>query len=398
MSFSKIRVIHSFRVWLPQTQTWMFNQVSHLPEDVEPHIVCERTENLDQFWLPNIHSLSEASRWRYFCDKTLRRLRFRRHLGLLEEQARRSNAQVLHSHFGDIAWINLAASKGTGLKHVVTFYGQDVNYLPRHDSCWVDRYQALFRQVDLVLCEGPHMARCLLGLGCPRHKIQVHHLGVRVDEIEFRPRFWDPTMPLCVLLASSFREKKGITYALEALGRLQHEIALRITLIGDATEEARSQAEKKNILSMLARHRLEPKTRLLGYQSTATLFEESYKHHVFMAPSVTAGDGDTEGGLPVTIVEMAAAGIPIISTRHCDIPEVIVHQMTGLLAEERDVEGLVTQLKWLVEHPGLWGGMLRLARQRVESEFNARLQGEQLASVYRKLMKQDGISRIKEFN
>jgi len=75
---------------------------------------------------------------------------------------------------------------------------------------------------------------------------------------------------------------------------------------------------------------------MLGFQPHAILFEEAYKNHIFLSPSVTALDGDTEGGAPVTIIEMAATGMPIISTKHCDIPEVIKDGVTGFLANERD--------------------------------------------------------------
>ncbi len=70
----------------------------------------------------------------------------------------------------------------------------------------------------------------------------------------------------------------------------------------------------------------------MGYQPHSTLFAEAYRHHIFLSPSVTASTGDTEGGAPVSLIEMAATGMLIVSTTHCDIPEVIKHGVTGLLA------------------------------------------------------------------
>ena len=382
MKWSKITVIHSFPEWLPQTMTWLYNQVHYLPDRIESHIVCETTENLDQFWLRNIHSLAEAPPWRCYWDLCLRKLQVRRHLGFLVEQVKRCNAQVLHSHFGNVAWANLEAAKQVGLKHVVTFYGQDVNYLPTQDTRWYKRYQSLFAQIDCVLCEGTYMAKCVIALGCPQEKVQVHHLGVKVDEIAFKPKVWSPGEPLRVLIAASFREKKGIPYALEALGRMQHDVPLEITIIGDATAEARSQAEKKKILATIEKYNLHSKVRLLGYQPHTVLFEEAYKHHIFLAPSVTASDGDTEGGAPVVIIEMAATGILIVSTTHCDIPELVQNGVTGLLAQERNVDGLVYQLKSLIAHPEQWAKMLEAGRRYVAKEYNARIQGERLAAIY----------------
>lgn len=385
MNEKKITVIHSVRSWLPQTQTWLFGQVGDLPSVIESHIVCETTANLDQFWLPNIHSLANGPRWRYLWDKGLRKVGVRHHLSFLVQQARLHRARVLHSHFGNVGWGNTEAARRRGMKHVVTFYGLDLSYLPRKNPHWNERYRELFQQANRVLCEGPHMAQCVVNVGCPENKIRVHHLGVRVDELAYRPRIWNPAQRLRVLIAATFREKKGIPYALEALGQLQHEVPLEITIIGDASGEARSQAEKRRILATIEKHNLLPKTRMLGFEPQSVFLEEAYKHHIFLSPSVTARDGDTEGGAPVAIIEMAATGMPVVSTKHCDIPHVVRHGATGLLAQERDVDGLVRHLKWLVDHPEQWNGMAEAAREHVEEEFNASVQGKRLAAIYREL-------------
>ena len=91
------------------------------------------------------------------------------------------------------------------------------------DPAWRDRYRELFEEVTLVLCEGPHLAGRVASLGCPPRKLRVHHLGNPVQQIPFRPRVWEPKAPLKVLMAASFREKKGLPYGSEALGYLQHE-------------------------------------------------------------------------------------------------------------------------------------------------------------------------------
>ena len=380
---TKIKVIHSNPIWLQQTQTWIYNQVRYLPDEIENHIVCGKTENLEQFSLPNIHSLDKAPKWRYFGDKCLRKLRLRRHLGLLVEVAKQEKANVLHSHFGNIGWINLEAAKQAKLKHVVTFYGGDVNYLPRNYPIWRKRYKKLFAKVDLVLCEGSHMAQCVVNLGCPPDKVKVHHLGVSIDGIEFKPRVWTPGTPLRVLIAATFGEKKGIPYALEALGQLQYHVPLEITIIGDARSIPRSQAEKQKILATIEKHNLHSKVRLLGYQPHSVLFEEAYQHHIFLSPSITASSGDTEGGAPVSIIEMAATGMPIVSTNHCDIPEVILDGVTGLLAEERDVAGLVAHLQYLVKYPEKWLDMVKAGRKHLEAEYDVRIQSARLAAIYK---------------
>ena len=380
------KVVHSTPVWLRQTQTWIHTQVGCTPSNrIESHVVCERVINLDQFPAQHLHRFAEAPTLERLYDRSLRRLGLRRHLGYLARVARQVGAGVIHSHFGDVGWADSGAAAAADTRHIVTFYGYDMSFLPRQ-RLWRDRFEDLFGNVDLVLCEGPHMARCIVDIGCPEHKIRVHHLGVRLDRLPFRPRQWRPDEPLCVLIAATFTEKKGIPYALEALGQLRGHADLDITIIGDAQENDESRAEKARILAAVDKHGLSRQVRMLGYQPHASMLKEAYQHHLFLAPSVTSRDGATEGGAPVSLIEMAATGMFVVSSRHCDIPEVILDGRTGFLAAERDVDGLVDCLLRAVGQPQSWGEFLNRGRVHIESEFSAVVQGERLADIYESVL------------
>jgi colanic acid/amylovoran biosynthesis glycosyltransferase len=378
-------VVQSVQRWLPQTETWLYTQVKFLPADIESHVACTRTENLDQFPYPRVHALLDLPRWQHVWDRAMRRLRIRNHLRFLYQTARRTHARVLHSHFGFVGWRDLGVSRGLGIAHVVTFYGVDVLFYPTMDPRWKDRYREMFEEVDLVLCEGPFMGDSILALGCPKEKMRVHHLGVDLSLIPFEPRVWKRGETLRVLLAGSFREKKGFPYALEALARLKRSVPVEVTVIGDEHGEPRTIREKEKILETIERGELSGCTRLLGYQPYRTVMEEARRHHVFLSPSVTAADGDTEGGAPVALIEMSASGMMIVSTTHCDIPGVIRDGTTGLLAPERDVDALVAHLEWLVSNPARWPELQRAGRAHIEAEFDAARQGERLAAIYREL-------------
>jgi len=379
------KVIQSANVWLPQTETWMYNQTRYLPEDVESHIVCGKTENLDQFYLPNIHAIpSKSLLYRYACSglkgaKSLARLFW------LWRMCRKVKPDIVHSHFGNVGWLDSLVVRLTKSRHIVTFYGVDLSMFPKQDPQWIGRYNSLFKSANLFLCEGPHMVQCLINMGCPQNKVKVQHLGVEVEEISFKPREWRQSEPLRVLIAASFREKKGIPYALEALGRLQKDVPLEITIIGGATPDERSRKEKELILKVIEKYQMGHIVRMLGYQPYKMLFEETYKHHIFLSPSVTAKDGDAEGGAPVTIIEMAASGMPVVSTTHCDILGLFPEDERKFLAEERDVEGLLSLLRRLIEIKGEWKSTLMACREHIEKEFNCRTQGINLGNIYKGL-------------
>lgn len=61
-------------------------------------------------------------------------------------------------------------------------------------------------------------------------------------------------------------------------------------------------------------------------------------------------------------IEMAATGMPIVSTNHCDIPNVITSERTGLLANEHDVGQLAEHIRWLIRNPDAWCDMVTAAR------------------------------------
>jgi colanic acid/amylovoran biosynthesis glycosyltransferase len=189
------------------------------------------------------------------------------------------------------------------------------------------------------------------------------------------------------LLTASFQEKKGIPTGIEALAALREKnVPFEATLIGEANSELRSQKEKQKILQTLASYRLNDKVRLTGYQPHRILMEEAYRHHVFLSPSVTAEDGDTEGGLPVTLIEMAATGMPVVTTNHCDTPELVVAGVTGIQAPDRNVDQLAEHLRWLYQNPAKWLSIADAARKRVEGEFDASKQGVRLGQIYRELI------------
>lgn len=288
--------------------------------------------------------------------------------------------KIIHAHFGRAGYFGLPLAQHTKLPLLTSFYGYDVSQYGKIPK-WQRNYRKLFQYGDLMLCLGPHMQNDLIALGCPKDKTLIHHLGIDIRNIEYRARTWNGTEPLRVLIAAAFRPKKGIPYALAALGRLRQNTDIKITIIGDTLDTADSIPEKRKILDTLKAAGLEDCTTLLGYKPYNYMLQEAYNHHIFMSPSITADDGDMEG-TPMILADMAATGIPIISTRHADIPEMIINGKTGLLAEERSVNELVEHLEWLLANLGQWETMTYQGRRHIATEFDIHVQSERLASIY----------------
>ena len=106
---------------------------------------------------------------------------------------------------------------------------------------------------------------------------------------------------------------------------------------------------------------------------------------IFIHPSVTAESGDSEGGAPTTILEAQACGLPILSTTHADIPNVVVPEKSALLSPERDTDSLEKNLITLLNEQERWAEMGQLGRQFIEKYHDITKEVKGLERLYFKL-------------
>ena len=377
-------VAHSLHTYLFRTGSWIYSQLVHTP-GFRHVVVATRTQNLEVFpWQP-VCALSDRAGLSRWLQRELAR-RTGLHYPCFVRWLRRHEARLLQSHFGNRGYLDLRLKDRLGLPHVTTFYGHDASLLAR-DPRWQRRYPDLFAGCDRFLAEGTHMARTLAKLGCPEAKIRVQHLGVDLSLIPYLPRRPVDGRGARLLCAATFRDKKGITYCLEAFANVCAKYPdAHLTIVGDAGRSAREQRYKAEVLRVIADRRLEGRVTLAGFLDYPAFLESARDHDLFLSHSVVGSDGETEGGAPVTLIEMSAAGMPVVSSLHCDIPEVIRDGETGLLVAERDVDALTDRLDWLLADPARWEPLGRAGRAHVEREYNAQVQGERLAAIYHELL------------
>lgn len=368
---NKIIVHYKAGSYLPLTETWIYAQIKNL-EKYKPIVYCQGTENLKIYPTKYIRSFNQKTKklltpFYLFIDKP----------------------DLIHAHFGPSGYDFLVFKKIFRLPLITAFYGQDLSMLPAQFPEWRRRYQKLFKEGECFLVEGKHMKKCLVKLGCPEGKVIIRHHGVNLRETKFIPRTLKKNKTVKVLISASFREKKGIPDAIEAFGRVKNEnpkLKMILTIIGDSVGDLLGEKEKKKIYNKIKKYHLKDCVTFLGYRPHSIFLEELYKHHIFLSPSITATDGDTEGGAPVSIIEASATGMPVVSTTHCDIPEVVLDKKSGYLVSERDVDSLALKLESLVSKPYLWGKMGLSGRKHIEKNYDLKKQVEQLEEIYEKVL------------
>ena len=380
---NKPTVAHSVNPFMFLTGSWLYNQIINL-KGFDSIVLTTRTLNKDIFPFDRVYTTEILPKWRQIIEKGYRKI-FKAYLPFWAQSCHENNAQILHSHFGNNGWQDLGLAKKLGIPHVVSFYGADMSKRPKIDPRWYDRYHELFDKVNLVIAEGPFARKTLIGLGCPPEKVVVNRLGVDLEKIPFKERKLFGNEPIKILIAGTFTEKKGISYAIEAFAMsLRKAPNIKMTLVGDANEDDEQQREKQKIFGLIEKYDITAKIDWLGYIPYQKLLELSYKHHIFLAPSVTAKSGDTEGGSPVILTEMIGSGMPVIATAHADIAEVVLHGQNGLLVEERNTAALEKALIELVQEPDRWPTMGLAGRERATKEFNLQSQVRKLERIYMK--------------
>lgn len=379
------KVAHFYPDWLPITMSWLYNLIQSTSAEISNHILCYKRSNSKNFQLEHIHTFSDQSLLKKAYQRILKKIHLTKDLLFYENWLSKNNPTLIHSHFGHIGAQNQALAELFQMPHLVSFYGMDVHAMSQQTH-FRDKYKFMLQNANLILCEGPFMLRSIINLGAPPEKTIIHHLGIDLEKINFNPRSYNLNDPLKILIAASFREKKAIPLSLQAIGeylKKHNTIKIEVTLVGDAAPDELGKKEKEKIIDIIKNYNLQSNIRMTGYIQPEEFVRLSLDHHIFLSPSITAKNGDCEGGAPVSLIEMSASGMLIISSTHCDIPNVIVDNKTGLLAKENCLEDLINKLEWAIDHRDHWFHFQNAGRKYIEENFNIKKQSRKLINLYK---------------
>jgi colanic acid/amylovoran biosynthesis glycosyltransferase len=383
---SRLTALHCFGSYLPITENWAYRLVSN-QRDTERLVASPSFLDNDFYPAGMTYLRSPLQPRMSTSDGSLRAFLQRRQARLnayvypryLRWLLRRRRIDVVHSHFAHVGWKFRDLARQLRAAHVVSFYGLDYVQMQSLEPAWKERLPRLFAQADLFVCEGPHGAGLLAGQGCPESKIQIGKLGVDPDSIPFHARRKDAGQ-LRLLQLASFREKKG---HLDTIGAFASAIRdcpnIHLTLAGASPGPILDQ-----VTAEIDRRNLAAHVTLMPGIALDALHGFMRDYDVFIHPSRHAADGDCEGGAPIVLLDAQATGMPVIATRHCDIPQEVVDGVTGILTEEGDVEGLADAIRVFHEMPPeTYLGYAAAARRHVECHFDVRDCATHMESLYR---------------
>ena len=297
-----------------------------------------------------------------------------------EELDPATNFDIVHCQYGKnglqvLALRNLGFLNG---KLVVSFRGTDIS---RHIKYNPRKYNRLFAEANLMLPVCNYFKDRLVSLGCEPSKIVVHHSGIDCKKFDYVPRNYRPGENVRLVSVGRLVEKKGFEYSIKALGRLLQdnpELNIHYSIIGTGPLE-------KKLQELTSSLNLEAYITFLSSMSHPEVIDCLNSSHLFVAPCVTAASGDEEG-IPNVIKEAMATGMPVVSTYHAGIPELVKDRETGLLAEPGDERQLANNIEWLINNPYEWEDMGSRGREYVLQKFDSDKLNDELEKIYGSLL------------
>jgi colanic acid/amylovoran biosynthesis glycosyltransferase len=370
-----INVAHVMPTYLGQPETFIW-QYLHRFKKTYPVVITRSVQNLDQFPLARgkIVPVSGKRLSRpWFLDNWYRRV-LKRPLGYVEKIIRKEGAHLIHAHYGPVGCELLPILSSIKVPLITNFYGYDLSVDRVLDNNKKE-YQELFKKGTYFLVEGPCMRERLVSLGCPEEKILLQRIALDLDNYDFKPSKKKQANLTRFLFVGRFVEKKGLEYALRALAKLKGDFQFEVRIIGDGKIEERM-------------HQLElelgftKQINWLGVQTHHKVIQELHACDILIQPSVTASDGDSEGGAPTIILEAQACGVPVISTTHADIPYITCSEKSALLSPERDVENLYNNILYLLKNPEIWPEIGKNGRKHVQNHHDVKKEVSTLERIY----------------
>src|SRR5438105_9664024 len=286
----------------------------------------------------------------------------------------RRRADLMHIYFGHTGVHLLPFIREWNKPCLVSFHGADVAIKQDVDN-YVKKLRVLFDSVAVVLARSQSLADRLIKFGCAPEKIRINRTGIPLHQFSPVPRESPTDGHWQILQACRLIDKKGVGSAIRAFAIFAREFPkaeFTIAGKGPLQPELQGLAQKLGVAG---------KVHFCGFLSQPDLRDLYGRTHIFIHPSETPPDENQEG-VPNSILEAMATGLPIIARRHGGIPEAVTENLNGFLSDERDVKSLGRSMVALANSPQLYARFSAAARLAVAENFDQDITSRELERIY----------------
>ena len=287
--------------------------------------------------------------------------------------------EIIHCQFGTAGFRGIAFKRinAPKAKLVTTFRGHDISSFVQKKGANI--YLDLFEFGDWFFANCDFFKQKAIALDCNAQRITVHRSGLDCSKFPFATRYAPADGIVRLATTGRLVEKKGIEYGIRAVAQqAKTHLNLEYNIIGDGEL-------KPHLQQLIDELKVGHIVHLLGWKNEQEIIEILQRSHLFIAPSVTAADGNQDAPINV-LKEAMAMGLPVISTAHGGIPELVEEGVSGFLVPERDADALSQKLGYLLDHPETWAEMGRAGRNYVEQHYDLHKLNDRLANIYQQLL------------
>ena len=253
---------------------------------------------------------------------------------------KQENIDLVFAEYGITGVSVMDACINAEVPLIVHFHGWDA-YTKYNITTYGRDYKKMFTMAFSIIAVSNHMTNQLIRLGANESKVFVNPCGADIPQnVCAKPA----SAPVRFLMVGRLTKKKAPLMSIEAFAAVQKQVPDAILeVIGDGPlrEECYTLVKKLNIKDSVIFHGSLP------HDEVIKSFE---KARCFIQHSITADDGDREG-TPVAVLEAMGMGLPVVSTFHGGISDVIENRVTGSLVEENDIEGMIREMLKYAKDP-----------------------------------------------
>ncbi|MBK7343094.1 MAG: glycosyltransferase [Saprospiraceae bacterium] len=348
-----MKVLVFVREFAAPTLTFIYNEIKAISTRHEVLVLTTERTNEDRFPFPNVRVVAlhrhpfMAKQIRRFQDdnwgSAFKNSHIRR---VIQEVVDHFRPDLIHVHFGGQGWIFLSNWPIGRIPIFLSFHGYDASMKLRSKR-YRNQCRSILDRPDVIpIFVSLNMAaRMEAAIGpIPDHQILYYGTDLeffkQTGSVQRRPH------ETHFLQVSSFTAKKGHSYTIRAfaqyVSKLPEGYTARLTLAGEGPLLSESRA----LVSKLGLDEVVQFPGLVTPLKSRELMESA---HVFVHHSVTPQDTGDQEGIPNAIMEAMAMELPVVSTVHSGIPELVEHGVNGFLVPERDVEAYADALQAISE-------------------------------------------------
>jgi glycosyltransferase involved in cell wall biosynthesis len=374
---NKLRVCIASQSPVGLTESFITAHIERLPFEIAVITGYHLDYSFEGRSLFDIHSAKRRKLWHRLLNVLPRTIEYRVRRRLLREPDEidvvadffcERQIDVVLAEYGTTAAFITPACMRASVPLIAHFHGFDASRIEIL-SQFEMAYRAMFEYASAVIAVSEAMREALIRVGCPPEKIVVNHYGPNPDFFTVSPDYDSRE----VLAVGRLTEQKAPHLLLSSFKKAYAERPdLRLRIIGGGELEGIC----RDLVSALD---LESAVFLDGPASREEILESMSRAFLFVQHSVAAIDGSSEG-TPVAILEASAAGLPVVSTRHAGIPDIVTCE-TGILVDERDTYGMAEAILKLSDDRSLARSMGTAGRNRVLTGFTMEKHISTLAST-----------------